>query len=120
MTPKLTPSQRRQIFHRWLEGNQAYAAGEIPETMAQIGARFGVTEQAVNYIIRRFSGNANRRPGSRKPGPCLERCGRKSEVRGRCRRCENRRRYREDPGFLARLKATQAAYRERRRRGEAT
>lgn len=114
---KLTPQQRRTIFMRWIEGNRQWTEeGIVPETMEQIGADYGVSAAAVNWIIRNFSGDANRRKKSRKPVKCLEPdCKKRAESKGRCRKHYEKWKWDNDPDYKARTLAKQAAYRDRRR-----
>lgn len=83
---KLSPSQRRAIFLRWLAGNQLLASGGVPETMAEIGEAYGVTKQAVAWIVRDLGGRGNRRASGRKIRPCsTPGCGATAVAYGRCR-----------------------------------
>jgi hypothetical protein len=112
---RLTPEQRREVVDRWLEGNRKFAAGERPETMADIGSSYGITMQAVNWILRRELGDCERRPGRKRYGKCAEDgCDRKAQVRGRCRRHEELRLWKTDPAWKARRLAEQRAYRRRK------
>lgn len=118
--PKLTPSQRRAIFCRWLEGNRIFTAGGRPETMREIGKDYGVSAAAVNWIVRNLGGPGNRRPGSVKPSTCREpTCDLRAWAKGRCRRHYERWRYQENATNRARVLQNQVAYRERRRSSEA-
>jgi hypothetical protein len=102
MNGKLTPTQRRQVFYRWILGNQARDRGERPETMAEIGARYGVTAAAVNYLVRSMCGDANRRPPGRTPRPCATKgCGRPARSGDLCHACRSRWRWRNDPEYRA-------------------
>lgn len=113
---KLTSSQRRSIFHRWLAGNQVLAADGVPETMEQIGESYGVTKQAVAAIVRDLGGPGNRRRPGRKIRPCSEPgCEAPIWGRGRCRRHYERWRYRTNPEHRRRVLAKTAACAKRRR-----
>lgn len=115
MAGKLTAAQRRAVFLRWVEGNRLLCTGGVPETMREIGARYGITPQAVAWIVRDLGGQGNRRPSGHKPGRCCETgCTATAHVRGRCRPHYERRQYRENPEFRARMLRAQADYRARR------
>ena len=92
MPKPLSQAVRRVIFYAWVTGNQKLAAGERPETMAEIGARYGVSPQGVSGIIRDFSPpDANRR----KPGAQEKRLTCDCPLDEPCKACEKRNRRRE-------------------------